>query len=66
MNEPKTGKKPDEAGGAGGETGGSAEVGGRTRQAIYYCFNCGRGNYVDPSWKYFVCWHCGPSGLNYI
>jgi hypothetical protein len=66
MAEEKTGKKPNVEGGSGGETGSSAEVAGRTRQLIYTCFNCGAGNYVDPSWKYFTCWRCGPDGLNYI
>jgi hypothetical protein len=66
MNESKTGKKPDGAGGGGTEAPRHSEVEGHAKQIMYYCFNCGRANYIDPSWKYFTCWYCGPGTLNYI
>jgi hypothetical protein len=36
-----------------------AEVGGRAKPFLYTCYNCGAGNYVDPSWTHFSCWRCG-------
>jgi len=65
MRDEKIGKKPNDEGGLGIEMPNAAEVAGRERQLMYYCFNCGAGNYVEPSWKWFTCWRCGPT-LNYI
>jgi hypothetical protein len=70
MAEERIGKKPDQKGGPGTEkeAGGSAEVAGHSRKRVLYtCFNCGAANYVDPDWKWFTCWNCGPPPvLNYM
>lgn len=48
-----------ENGGRGEEKeNGGADAGGRSRQVIYSCFNCGAENYVDPNWTWFTCWKC--------
>jgi hypothetical protein len=67
MSTEKAGRKPDDAGGVGIEDPSGNEVEGHKRRTLLYtCWNCGAQNYVDPDWKYFVCWRCGPSGINYI
>jgi hypothetical protein len=67
MAEEKIGKKPNVEGGSGIENLSISEVEGHeTKWLLYNCFNCVVLNYVDPSWKYFTCWRCGPAGLNYI
>jgi len=46
---------------------GDAEVGGRVKQLLYTCFNCGAGNYVEPnSTKPFSCWRCGNYNENSV
>ncbi|MEY2563743.1 MAG: hypothetical protein QOH88_1936 [Verrucomicrobiota bacterium] len=65
MADEKSGKKPENEGGAGGEKGGdSSEAGGRSRQLLYTCFADGVGNYVSSNWTWFTCWKCG--ALNYM
>jgi hypothetical protein len=57
----ESGKSPDETPVVGkAAPDADAEVGGRMKQLLYTCFNCGAGNYVDPnSTKPFSCWRCG-------
>jgi hypothetical protein len=51
--------KTTEKGGRGEEAqSGDAEVGGRSRQLLYSCFNCGAPNYVQSDWTWFTCWKC--------
>jgi hypothetical protein len=64
MADEKTGKKPEKEGGTGAEKTDSGEVGGRSRQLLYTCFNDGAGNYVSSNWTWFTCWRCG--ALNYM
>ena len=62
MAEEKMERKPEEGKGGSGkekEESAGAEVAGRSRQAIYTCFNDGASNYVDPKWEWFTCWRCG-------
>lgn len=41
------------------------EVAGHTSPGAYYwCWNCGRSNWVPWGWNYFYCWNCG--ALNWV
>jgi ribosomal protein L40E len=35
-----------------------AEAGGRGRQSVELCANCGAQNHVDADWTWFTCWKC--------
>ena len=50
--------KTNDKGGRGKDAPDGAEVGGRSRQLDYTCFNCGAVNYVESDWTWFTCWKC--------
>jgi hypothetical protein len=71
MADEKTGKKPDQEGGAGVEDNDAAkaeaasEVEGHRHhhRLLYTCWHDGAANRVHGNWSWFTCWRCG--ALNY-
>ena len=35
------------------------EAGGRGKQFVATCANCGATSYIGADWKWFTCWKCG-------
>lgn len=67
MADERTGRKPDEDGGAGAEKNEphGADAGGRSgNKLLYTCWRDGAGNHVPGNWSWFTCWRCG--ALNHM
>ena len=53
-------EKPEGPGAMGSaEPASNGEAGGRGKQFVMTCFNCGATSYIGADWKWFTCWKCG-------
>ena len=42
------------------------EAGGRSKQFVATCFNCGASSYIGADWKWFICWKCGSTSSEMV